>query len=101
MAEGGGVARDVGGGTADNQELWKPEHISATMQYVVAEQVDVMSVFASQNEELKAVHEKHRAGGADDNLATLGGAHAGRLPVGCRSRRAGQRCRRGGSGGAA
>jgi REP element-mobilizing transposase RayT len=28
--------------------LWKPEHVSAAMQYVVAEQGDAMSVFESQ-----------------------------------------------------
>ena len=28
--------------------LWKPQHVSAAMQYVVAEQGDAMSVFESQ-----------------------------------------------------
>ena len=27
--------------------LWKPQHVSAAMQYVVAEQGDAMSVFES------------------------------------------------------
>jgi hypothetical protein len=28
--------------------LWKPQHVSAAIQYVVAEQRDVMSVFEAQ-----------------------------------------------------